>query len=810
MKRIYSALGMAAAGLLLSRAPLLAQNARITVNAQNVVNRVSPWLAGSCIEDVNHEIYGGLYDQKIFGESFEEPPPNPTIQNWRSFGGEWALDGQVVSVRPDAGGKLVSDSPTFGDGNVETEVRFPDATGDNAGLLVRVSNAGDGADSFDGYEISLEPRGQHLVLGKHHHNWQPLQSVAVTFDPQKWTRLRVELHEAQIRVFVGDSTTPLIDFTDPTEPLLTGTFALRTWNSNAAFQNVRDPVHTQNIEHLSAEVAPQISGQWDVVRDEMATAQFLHDRVNPFNGLWSQMIQYSAGKGVAGVANRGLNRWGIAVKRQQPLSGRLYLRAHDLRGPVTIALQSADGKTTYATQTIPKVGEKWAKYPFSLVPNADDTNTRFVVSLNAPGTLWVDQATLNGTGDARFKNLPIRADIARAMQEQGIKFLRYGGTMVNAPEYRWKNMIGDPDRRPPYQGHWYPYSTNGFGIEDFVRFCEAANIEAAFAINIEESDQDAADLVEYLNGDENTLWGRRRAQNGHPAPYNVRWIEIGNEEVLGGDNAAEYDHYIARFNALCTAIHAKDPNIQLVCSAWWRPDSSNVERVFKAVEGKAAFWDLHVWSDDARAGTGIDRDLTQMQDRFHQWSPNTQMKCVIFEENGGLHNQQRALGHATTLNAVRRHGDFVVVSCPANALQPNGQNDNGWDQGQIFFSPDRVWKMPPFYAAQMAALNYEPLCVENTVEGDLDVTATRSDDGKTLVLHVVNSSDTPQATSLSLGGMDGVAPKAQVWTLSGDLPAANSPEHDTVTSQQSQFTGAGQKFDYSFVPHSYTILRLTR
>ena len=125
-------------------------------------------------------------------------------------------------------------------------------------------------------------------------------------------------------------------------------------------------------------------------------------------------------------------------------------------------------------------------------------------------------------------------------EELGV--LRYGGSMVNAPEYRWKKMIGDRDRRPQYKGWWYPYSTNGFGIEDFVQFCRAAGFESVFAINDEETPEDAADLVEYLNGPATSEWGKRRAANGHPDPYGVRYIEIGNEEKTDA-------HYIERFQA---------------------------------------------------------------------------------------------------------------------------------------------------------------------------------------------------------------------------------------------------------------------
>src|SRR5882757_5390805 len=164
-----------------------------------------------------------------------------------------------------------------------------------------------------------------------------------------------------------------------------------------------------------------------------------------------------------------------------------------------------------------------------------------------------------------------------------------------------------------------------------------------------------------------------------------------------------------------------------------------METLFKTINGRADYWDLHTDADEPRAGTAVDNNLQIMQDLFLKWDPNTKMRIAIFEENGGLHDLQRALGHATTLNAVRRHGDFVLTSCAANGLQPFMQHDNNWDQGQVFFTPSQVWGMPPFYATQMAAKNHQPLRVFNSVEGDLDVTAARSEKGDELVVHVVNT-----------------------------------------------------------------------
>lgn len=97
-----------------------------------------------------------------------------------------------------------------------------------------------------------------------------------------------------------------------------------------------------------------------------------------------------------------------------------------------------------------------------------------------------------------------------------------------------------------------------------------------------------------------------------------------------------------------------------------------------------------------------------MKNLFLQWNPQTTMRCAILEENGNNHNMSRALAHAVMLNVVRRAAGFVPLDSPANALQPYQQNDNGWDQGQIFFSPSQVWMQPPFYAQQMAATHHQP------------------------------------------------------------------------------------------------------
>src|SRR6266403_5743982 len=105
-----------------------AQEATITIHADQVLHTNSPYLTGACLEDVNHEVYGGLYSQMIFGESFQEPAPPPAIKHFTAFGGDWVVRDGVVSVGSGPGPKLISDQPALTTGEVDVEVFLPGKT----------------------------------------------------------------------------------------------------------------------------------------------------------------------------------------------------------------------------------------------------------------------------------------------------------------------------------------------------------------------------------------------------------------------------------------------------------------------------------------------------------------------------------------------------------------------------------------------------------------------------------------------------------------------------------------------------------
>jgi hypothetical protein len=198
------------------------QDACIRVDASKVENRISPRIYGSCMEDVNHEVYGGLYDQRIFGEGFEEPPHGLNFLGFKRFGGLWDLDGNCANVKSDPGAKLVSEISAPENGSIEVDIKFTGVVGSNAGLLFYVANPGNGAYNFEGYDVSLSQNAKKVLLGKHHFNRTTLAEAGVTFDRFQWTHLRVQLEGACIKVYINDQEKPAIVYTDTNSPFSSG------------------------------------------------------------------------------------------------------------------------------------------------------------------------------------------------------------------------------------------------------------------------------------------------------------------------------------------------------------------------------------------------------------------------------------------------------------------------------------------------------------------------------------------------------------------------------------------------------------
>jgi hypothetical protein len=333
-----------------------------------------------------------------------------------------------------------------------------------------------------------------------------------------------------------------------------------------------------------------------------------------------------------------------------------------------------------------------------------------------------------------------------------------------------------------------------------------------------------ADFVEYVNGPADSPWGRKRVADGHPSPYHLTHLEIGNEERVD-------EMYWQKFKPLAEATWAKDPRITLVVGDFLYgqriSDPWHITGAASGITNLAAhknilqlakdhntevWFDVHVGTEGPRPDGSL-AGAFSLIDALGGIADGARYRVAVFEFNANNHSQRRALANALAIQAVERDGRMLVATS-ANCLQPDGQNDNGWNQGLLFLNPSKVWLQPPGYATRMFARNYEPVFVASDVQcagNSLDATASRSEDGKTLVLQVVNTASQPTTAAIRLDGFVPSRPLARVEELAGPLDAVNTAETPTnVVSRAIQWR---HKFkhgeaSYQFPAFSFTVIRL--
>lgn len=797
----------------------------ITIDAGQVLHANSLYLTGACLEDVNHEVYGGIDSQMIFGESFAEPARQSPLKNFQTYDGSWTLtsDGDLQGIGSD-GSKIAWNGPPISNGKVSVDVRLTEATGGNGGLILKVQDAGNGPDAFTGYEISLERPG-FLVLGRHRQNWEPLRRVPCDVPVNEWIKLGVRMSGNSLDIFVNGKN--IIQYEDDEHPLAPGSVGLRIWQHKVLFRNlsVNTDAKEQQIpfaydtENGSAD---SVSGMWRPIWRGDAEGNCSLDSQRAFSGDQSQQITFASGSGEIGIENQGLNRWGMNFVHGKNYDGYVWARA-EAATKFFVALESTDGATVYAEKSLELKAGDWQRLDFKLAPKASDQSGRFAIKLKQPGSITVGYAFLQPGSWGRFKNLPVRKDVAEGLINQGITVLRYGGSMINDPEYRWKKMIGPRASRPPYEGHWHPYSSNGWGIFDFLNFSEAAGFLGIPDLDINEAPQDMADFMDYLNGAPDSEWGKKRVADGHPAPYRLKYIELGNEERVDDD-------YFKKFKAVAEAIWAKDPSIILIVGDFSYHkvitdpfNFSGADSGITTLAGqqkilqlakqhdREVWFDVHVWTENPPPDGSLPGMLSYI-DALDKIADGAKHKVLVFELNANNHAQRRALANALALNAIQRDGR-LPITCSANCLQPDGQNDNSWDQGLLFLNPSQVWLQPPGYVTQMYSDNYQPLEVRSSVSGsnnDLDVSSQLSQDGKTLVLKVVNPGENIASASIRIHGYTPAHSTADAEELSGSLNDVNTANMTHRIQQiqkpwQPNFNNNETKYD--FPPHSITVLK---
>ncbi len=324
---------------------------------------------------------------------------------------------------------------------------------------------------------------------------------------------------------------------------------------------------------------------WSVVKDGGADGAIaLADNAVPNTALTAALKLEATSvpaKGRVGAANEGY--WGIPVKPDTTYRASFWASADNgFDGSLTLSIETNDGVRTWAAGDSPRIVNGWKKYAVTLKTTkaTPSTTNRFVVSAHSKGTVWLSLVSLF---PPTYKNRPNgnRVDIMELLAAMHPKFLRFpGGNYLEGPDYEnrfnWKATIGPLEDRPTHMSPWRYRSSDGMGLLEFLEWTEDLAMEPVLAVyaglhidrgaNIVTGDalkphvQDALDEIEYATGGTNTTWGSRRAKDGHPKPFPLHYVEIGNEDWLNNGTAS----YDSRFTMFYDAIKAKYPSLKII------------------------------------------------------------------------------------------------------------------------------------------------------------------------------------------------------------------------------------------------------
>ena len=612
------------------------------------------------------------------------------------------------------------------------------------------------------------------------------------------------------------------------------------WGPGTAWKSIRPGHSLGYVEVRMAE---------DALSYQLAKNQPEKKAYNPtYMRLHTERVKeyydYRGWKGF-GLQNDGFD--GISVK-----AGANYDFSAYFRNPVG-ASQAKEGKTTVRVALVeqqqgwgaqPKLLAEatfdipfgagtgsWKKYEAVLTPNADSKKACLQVLMLTQGELDVDQFSL--MPQDTYKGHGLRKDLAQALADLHPKFMRFpGGCVVHGGgdgfwnTYRWKTTIGPKELRRPLKNTWGYHQSMGLGYYEYFQFCEDLGMEplpilpcgvscqgtnggwsmreqAQDVVPMDKMDEwvdEALDLIEWANGDPATSkWAKMRADAGHPKPFNLKYLGLGNEERISPE-------FNERFTYIYNKVRAKYPNIVIVGTAG--PGS-------------------HPGNNDLKNGWELAEKLGMPIIDEHYYEPNTyflnkrqydsyprdrKTKVYLGEYASKDKKLIDALAEGLYLLHVERNGDVVCMTSYAPLFAR--KNATNWNPDLIYFDNDRPFLTCSYYVQQLFGLSsgqyYYGDCV--TFEGDekgVEQPVENSHYGQSVVLNVksrrlyvkmVNASDQPKTANVNLGRFS-LKKTATKTVLTGQANDENNFDQQPIAPQKEEVK-AQKKFKYELAPYS--------
>jgi alpha-N-arabinofuranosidase len=495
---------------------------------------------------------------------------------------------------------------------------------------------------------------------------------------------------------------------------------------------------------------------WEFVGDANEVSV---DRDNPFNAEVSVRLAGKAGGDSA--TGPGLRQRNIALQQ-----GEKYTLALYARGSGSVVVVFYDGNAPVLTQTFTDLTPQWRKFTAEYTAPRTVNAASLMIGTPSPGPVHVDQISLFSA--SALATGGYRPDLLQAVADLQPASIRWPGGSF-ASRYIWQNAIGPREKRLPHPAdQWNDRDTYQFGTDEFMQLCEKVKAEPIIVINTSRGVEDALNWLEYCMGDATTEYGKQRAANGHPAPYQLKTIEIDNEPWL----MMQYPAYLDIVHQFCPAIRAKCPNLKLSVAGSYGYDtgpgegnqSANRNWDPRLIDEAGPLFDIlspHYYNGIAFAADYVEdpykyEQFLKSRGELIRKSAHPDIRIYVSEwnlTNGRWGNDWRVgLYAGAILNAFERQGDMVTMSCPALFLRRQGVTTS-WDNALINFDPKTWFPAGNYVVMKLWREAFAPhLLAVDGPDHPLNFVATRSADKQAVFLKAVNPTGTEVEARVRLEG----------------------------------------------------------
>jgi len=531
------------------------------------------------------------------------------------------------------------------------------------------------------------------------------------------------------------------------------------------------------------------------------------------------------GESGVGLKNSGFD--GIVVKAGEKYNFSLFAKQMtDSPMELSVSLQTRKG-AVLAAGSVSTTSKNWQKYTASLTATASNDTASLVILAKNNGKLAMDMISL--FPEKTFKNRPngLRADLAQMLADMKPRFIRFpGGCLVHGDGlgnmYRWKNTIGQVQERKEQRNIWGYHQTAGLGYFEYFQFCEdigakplpvlpaavsCQNSGGTWTIGgtgqralplaeMQDYIQEILDLIEWANGPATSTWGAKRAAAGHPAPFNLNYVGIGNEDKM----TPEFEE---RFTMISKVVQEKHPEITIVGTAGPFHSGEDFEKGWEIANNlNIPVVDEHYYTDP--------KWFIDNQHRYDSYKRNAG-EVYLGEYASWGNKMSNAISEAAYMTSLERNGDVVRMASYAPLLAK--KNFTQWKTDMIFFDNVTLCPTPNYFVQKMFSANQGDYYFDKVIakdEKDINLAASCVQDSKTgdIILKLVNYNESAKPMKVNLGRFGKIASEGEQTVLTGSRDAENTFTNTKNIVPTSSVVKISKSFEYSAPTMSLTVIRI--